>query len=258
VISHPPLSHPGGLELPTIETRGYKLARPVLARGIAEAGLVLVGGLSRAGKTFMVCSLLRELVDDAERRTQFIKLGHRPKSKEVLVRLNRSLDPQVRTTDPVYLLSEKFLELAADLEVIPVIDEGHRLGPDALYELQTLHDRGNGAFPMVIIGSSVEDVVASNIELDNRVTGRIDLSALRGDELFEVLAAVHPMLAGTPEETLTAVNRRYCHGLIGKWTRFLETCLWITGDKGMPQDRITRQVASAALKVLERSDKKAA
>jgi hypothetical protein len=73
----------------------------------------------------------------------------------------------------------------------------------------------------ILIGSGVTHNVSGVPELDSRVSRRVTLKELIGNELRTSLKLLHPLFASTSDDVLTSLAE-YAKGNLRNWARVLE------------------------------------
>lgn len=117
---------------------------------------------------------------------------------------------------------------AADLELrcavaapqLLIIDRAHSLSLTALQELAFLLELPASKLSLLLIGLEELRARAAGLSLETRgVHQRLD--AHTGTPLLDTVRALHPLLARASDAQIKRVDKRYAHGLLGRWADFL-------------------------------------
>lgn len=121
--------------------------------------------------------------------------------------------------------SDELVHALWERQVGLVIDETHYAGTVGIQAIRYVHDQTAATyryrFPIVLIGAELDAVLASSGgEMTRRAPWRVAFQPLNEHDLANVLPTMHPRFEGIDPRLVTVVNKRYAHGLPGRWANF--------------------------------------
>lgn len=244
----PPPRHLAGLpeDCAVMETVGFRTARVVINRAIADGEIAAVIGAAGLGKSFAVDYHIRR----AERPWVWVQVGPAPRAKEVTARLLKALTGSFQPGALYELTDDLVSELREDPHIV-VIDDAQNLNRDGLDQVRLLHDQAEGSFPLILVGGEgCLKTLRSDPQLFDRVGGWASFRPIPPPDLYSLLSSYHPFFAATDPELLVNLDDLYAKGVPRRWARLLKTGIHLASKSGTP-DRLTTEVAGAALAALQ-------
>lgn len=200
------------LALPTV-----KLAHANATDAQRHGALAGFFGPAGTGKTYAIESWI-----DRHRPVHaWVTATPAPAQKEIFEEIIYSVTGVVPNGTKVQMRRECQAVLA-DLRPVIVVDEAQNLSHLWLRQLRDLYDRGEGTFPMFLIGGhGVARRLKSDPMLWKRVAYKTWFEPLTGATLVAALRAYHPVLASTDDRILETIDRRAGFaGNLRDWANF--------------------------------------
>jgi hypothetical protein len=82
------------------------------------------------------------------------------------------------------------------------------------------------------------------------VCATVEVGPLKGEDLFRALRGMHDLLLGADTDLLAEIDDRFFHGVLGRWSRFLQHALHLRDQavaNGHAHPVLDRQFAKAVL-----------
>ena len=231
--------------VPTISTRAFRKTQVVATDAAELREIALIAGNPGLGKSFAVHHFV------THQPLPWLWLDMPPKAtpKELVVRILRAATGSCNARLPVYELADELCDHLAESPRIIVIDEAQNLDSKGLHQLRYLHDRSNADWALLFVGGvGAEKVIASDPQLDDRVSGRVLFEPLTAAVLLETLDAYHPFFARADRQLLLRIDADYARGVFRRWARLLQVGGRLAQSAGT--DPLTLKVARAALSKL--------
>lgn len=236
---------PGGQ---LIRTTSFQLVQELGLVVFKSHGMLVVEGISGAGKTVSVEYLLAQL--PAECVT--LHLANRARGNEVATGLAELLG--ARNLAPGGRAAQKALKaLLQGRNVVIFVDEADRLNADGLRCLRYLWDQPGRSWCLLLVGVDFDKAFSLVPELGNRQTRYAPFDKLAGASLVKALKTLHPLFAKTDEAVLMAIDKSSCHGVLISWRILLEALLSEGAD---PTTGVTLEFATPVLAKIARRPKK--
>lgn len=228
--------------VPTVATPGFRKTQVVAADATDLREIAVISGDPGLGKSFA----LYHFVANQDLPWSWLDMPPKASPKEIVVRLLRELTGGCDQRRPVYELSDVLCEVLADEPRIVVIDEAQHLDSQGLHQLRYLHDRADADWALLFAGGvGCEQTLASDPQLNDRISGRVGFRPLADAELLATLDAFSPFFAGADRSLLLRVNESYARGVFRRWARLLQIGSRLA--EAADTDRLTLQVARASL-----------
>lgn len=130
-----------------------------------------------------------------------------------------------------------------------VISNAERLTLEASGQLHWLHDRRQTTWSLLMVGTpDFAGVLHRHAHLREGIATTTAIRALTPDELLPALRQLHTIFNTTPEGLLLAIDSAACHGLLGRWVRFLRAAVeQLDTDPSTDSPGLNRDRANAAL-----------
>lgn len=228
--------------VPTVATPGFRKTQVVAADAADLREIAVISGDPGLGKSFSVYHYV------ANQSLPWLWLDMPPKAtpKEIVVRLLRAVVGGCDQRQPVYELADELCEALAEQPRIIVIDEAQHLDSHGLHQLRYLHDRSDADWALLFAGGvGCERVLASDPQLDDRISGRVRFRPLESGDLLDTLNAFSPFFARADRQLLLRVDETYAAGVFRRWARLLQVGSRLADRAGT--DRLDLTVARAAL-----------
>lgn len=246
-----PSRHLRGLEpASTVRTRTFKTAQVVLRDVVNRNGITAVYGKPGNGKTFAVDHFLNHDPVMSDRAWHWLDMPPTPAIKEVTQRLLAGIGVPFDRRDTQYQLTDDLIP-ALEGRVV-VLDEAQNLTGPGLQQVRYLHDRGNGSWSLVLVGSTVDKTLSGAAELSSRVSGWVRFEHMDQRVLLGALRGWHPVMTQLDPSLLLEIDEDYAHGNWRQWAQFLAALLSVL-DRQRPGTHPNRQHAAAAMAVVQRS-----
>lgn len=136
----------------------------------------------------------------------------------------------VPRTAPLWEATAETVEWLGDLAPILIVDDAHRLSPEALAHLEVLHRRSRCTLGLVG-GPTLGRRHQRHVEVFDRVERWVEMAPLNRVAMIDSLTQWHPMFAGAPRARLVDIDASYAKGRWRRWAQFLAAALRYT-DRG--------------------------
>jgi hypothetical protein len=140
-------------------------------------------------------------------------------------KLLQLLHDQVVSPDdlPERDLQDDLVEALTALPRIVVIEHTERLTAEAAGQLEWLHGRnGQQAAWFLVGGPQAAKAIGRDPLLWNAICATVEVTPLTGEDLFRALQGMHHLFLGAGTDLLAEIDDRVCHGVLGRWSRFLQ------------------------------------
>ena len=154
---------------------------------------------------------------------------------------------------PLWEVTAETVDLLVDLDPILVVDDAHRLSPDAIGHLEVLQRRSSCTVGLVG-GPTLAQRSQRHVELFDRVERWVEMAPLNRVAMIDALAVWHPLLAAAPRARLVDIDASYARGRWRRWAQFLAAALRYTSDGTRPLDDDTIDHVLTALNWQRRPD----
>lgn len=246
-----PSRHLNGLkDASTVGTHTFRKAQAVLREVVNRNGITAVYGQPGNGKTFAVDHFLNHDPAMAHRAWHWLDMPPTPAIKEVTQRLLTGIGVDFDRRDTQYQLTDDLIP-ALEGRVV-VLDEAQNLTAPGLQQVRYLHDRGNGSWSLVLVGSTVDRTLSGAAELSSRVSGWVKFEHMGQQALLGAVMDWHPVMRQLDRSLLLDIDESYAHGNWRQWGQFLAALLSVL-DRQPPGTPPTRQHAAAAMAVVQRT-----
>lgn len=140
---------------------------------------------------------------------------------------------------PLWEATSETVELLSDLNPIVVVDDAHRLSPEALAHLEVLHRRASCTLGLVG-GPTLGRRHQRHVEVFDRVERWVEMAPLNRVAMIDSLYQWHPLFAGAPRARLVDIDASYARGRWRRWAQFLTAGLRYTanGQRALDDDSI--------------------
>lgn len=236
----------------TVPTRTFQKAQVMLAQTVRLNDIAAVSGPPGCGKTYAVDHFVRHHAVMADRDWYWLQMPPKPTTKEVTQRLMRGLDLPFARTATEYELTEDLVPKLNGSGRVIVLDEAQNLKSDGLQQLRYLHDRCEGSWTLILVGSNVDRALAGAAELASRTSAWVRFQPLTDTPLLQALRDWHPVLAQMDPELLLRVDDVHARGNFRNWAQFLRALLGLL--ERQPASTIPdANLVSAALAAVNRT-----
>jgi hypothetical protein len=120
-------------------------------------------------------------------------------------------------------LQDDLVEALAAQPRIVVVEHTERLTAEAAGQLEWLHGRdGQQAAWFLVGGPHAAKAIGKDPLLWNAICATVEVTPLKGDDLFRALQGMHDLFLGAGTDLLAEIDSRVCRGVLGYWSRFLQ------------------------------------
>lgn len=240
-----PPSSAGGDVFRTVDTTAYRTAQITCAAAVRHGSIAVLYGPAGCGKTYALEAFLASV----DRPVVAISAAPRPSPKqifeELLIELTGTVDAMTTSK-----LRRHCIEILAEVRPLVAIDEAQNLTTLWLRQLRSLHDEGQRSWPLLLVGG--RDCLRRLDEspaLKSRAALRVEFAPLSGEVLFTTLAALHPVLARTPQRLLAQIDERYGRGNLRNWSELCRYAFELVAATSTT-DRLTEKVVRATFQMM--------
>lgn len=131
---------------------------------------------------------------------------------------------------PLWEATAETVELLVDMAPILMVDDAHRLSPEALAHLEVLHRRSRCTLGLVG-GPTLGRRHQCHVEVFDRVERWVEMAPLNRVAMIDALTQWHPLFAKAPRARLVDIDASYARGRWRRWSQFLTAALRYT-DRG--------------------------
>lgn len=147
-------------------------------------------------------------------------------------------------------------DLLEALQVRPrsvCIVNAERLTLEASGQLHWLQDRPGSPWTLYLMGApNLTTILNRQSHLKESLDSTVKVKAIPSNEIPAILGRIHTLFATTDRDLLLEIDSRVCKGNLGRWIRFLHTCLEICHRENLPSAILDGSLARKA--VLELPD----
>jgi len=154
---------------------------------------------------------------------------------------------------PLWEATAETVEWLSDLAPILVVDDAHRLSPEALAHLEVLHRRSRCTLGLVG-GSTLGRRHQRHVEVFDRVERWVEMAPLNRVAMIDSLHQWHPLFASAPRARLVDIDASYAKGRWRRWAQFLAAALRYTDRSTHPLSDDTIDHVLTALNWQTRSE----
>lgn len=223
-----------------VRTKTFEKAQAMAALAVRDRSIAGFFGDAGTGKTFA----LRYFCQHTPVETVFVTAAPRPQRKEIFEELLLETTgnvPKVATRELRRMCEEVFSEQPRAV----VIDESQNLSSLWHEQLRALHDHPGASFALLLVGGvGAARTLKKDPQLWSRVAMTVIFEELEGDELHQVLSALHPVLANTDRALLDDIDHRDCRGNLRNWATFVQLALPLLQNARV-HDRFSEKVVRA-------------
>jgi DNA transposition AAA+ family ATPase len=230
---------PWTLPIATVHTKSFLLAQTIATTAVTAKDPMIAGffGDPGTGKTHA----LQHFCANSGVESIYVTASTSPQRKEIYEEILLATTAQV-PDDSSRGLRRRCNEVLAERRRILVVDEAQNLTLQWHNQLRNLHDEADADFALLLAGgTNAARTLQRDQQLWSRVAMRTTFEALGGQELLNVLAELHPVLANTEDSLLMEIDARDCTGNLRNWTSVLKLALPLVGQTSRG-DRFTPQV----------------
>jgi hypothetical protein len=148
-------------------------------------------------------------------------------------------------------LQDDLVEALAALPRIVVIEHTERLTAEAAGQLEWLHGRpGQQAAWFLVGGPQAAKAIGKDPLLWDAICATVEVTPLKGEHLFRALQGMHDLFLGAGPDLLAEIDDRVCHGILGRWSRFLQHAIHLRdrlADSGHDRPVLDRTFTKAVI-----------
>ncbi len=204
-------------EARTVRTPAFQRIADTAALVVPRHEIALVHGPHSTGKR----TALRSWLAGQDLPVARVTLAGTESGRKLL----QLLHDQVIAPDdlPERDLQDDLVESLAARPRIVVIEHTERLTAEAAGQLEWLHGRpGQQAAWFLVGGPQAAKAIGKDPLLWDAICATVEVTPLKGEDLFRALQSMHDLFLGAGPDLLAEIDDRVCHGILGRWSRFLQ------------------------------------
>ncbi|MBN1093445.1 hypothetical protein JKP75_13255 [Blastococcus sp. TML/M2B] len=148
-------------------------------------------------------------------------------------------------------LQDDLVEALAAQPRIVVVEHTERCTAEAAGQIEWLHGRpGQQAAWFLLGGPQAAKAIGRDPLLWDAICATVEVAPLTDEVLLRALRGMHDLFAGADTDLLTEIDTRVCHGVLGRWSRFLQHAIHLRDQAvalGRERPVLDRPFAKAVL-----------
>lgn len=202
---------------PVARNLGIDIAVRAVAKAVETGLMAAIHGPSGAGKTAAAQYACHQVGGD----WVYVQAPYKGRVKDVISAWYATVIGRPPTST-ARNASDQLVHELWDRRIGLVVDEVHYTGNTGIQAIRYVHDQIAATygyrFPIVLVGAELDTILAAaGAEMARRAPWRARFGPLPDADINVLLPTMHPRFAGMDPRLVTVVNKKYAHGLPGRW-----------------------------------------